>query len=37
MHIERIVYPKLGIIDEIEVEDEENEEETKNETKEKKQ
>ena len=22
MHIERIVYPKLGIIDEIEVEDE---------------
>ena len=23
MHIERIVYPKLGIIDEIEVEDDE--------------
>ena len=26
MHIERIVYPKLGIIDEIEVEDESTEE-----------
>ena len=25
MHIERIVYPKLGIIDEIEVEDDEEE------------
>lgn len=27
MHIERIVYPKLGIIDEIEVEDDEDIEE----------
>lgn len=28
MHIERIVYPHLGIIDEVEVEDEEDEEDS---------
>ena len=33
MHIERIVYPKLGIIDEIEVEDDEDAEEIPEENK----
>ena len=32
MHIERIVYPHLGIIDEVEVKDEEDEEKTEEES-----
>lgn len=34
MHIEKIVYPHLGIIDEVEVEDEETKEATEEEEKE---
>ena len=34
MHIERIVYPHLGIIDEVEVEDKETKEATEEEEKE---